>query len=38
VSIEKIKKQVEKLSPEEKQRLLSDILEKFKEEAFKNPG
>jgi hypothetical protein len=38
VSIEKIKKQIEKLSPDEEQQLLSDILEKFKEEVFKNPG
>lgn len=38
MSIEKIKKQIEKLSPDQKQQLLSDILEKFKEEVFKNPG
>ncbi len=38
MSIEKIKKQIEKLSPDQKQQLLSDMLEKFKEEVFKNPG
>jgi hypothetical protein len=38
VSVEKIKKAIEKLSPEEKQNLLSDVLEKFREEVFKNPG
>jgi hypothetical protein len=38
VSIEKIKKQIEKLSPDKKQQLLSDVLEKFREEVFKNPG
>lgn len=36
VSIKKIEKQIEKLSLEEKQRLLSDVLEKFREEALKN--
>jgi hypothetical protein len=38
VSIEKIKKQIEKLKPEEKQELLSDVLAKFREEVFENPG
>jgi hypothetical protein len=38
VTIKKIKKQIEKLSPEEKQQLLSESLEEFKHEVFKNPG
>jgi hypothetical protein len=38
VSVEKIKKQIEKLTPEEKQQLLSDVLAKFRDEVFKNPG
>jgi hypothetical protein len=38
VSIEKIKKQIEKLTREEKQQLLSDVLAKFREEVFRNPG
>ncbi len=38
MSIEKIKKQIEKLRPEEKQQLLSDVLAKFREEVFQNPG
>ncbi len=38
MTVEKIKKEIEKLSPEEKQQVLSDVLEKFKEEVFKNPG
>jgi TolB-like protein len=33
-----VKKAIDKLSPEEKQQLLSDVLEKFREEVFKNPG
>lgn len=38
MSIEKIKKQIEKLSSDEKQQLLSDVIAKFREEVFKNPG
>lgn len=38
MTVEKIKKEIEKLSSEEKQQVLSDVLEKFKEEVFKNPG
>jgi hypothetical protein len=38
VSIEKIKKQIEKLKPEEKQQLLTDVIARFREEVFKNPG
>lgn len=38
MSVEKIKKQIEKLTPEEKQQLLSDVLAKFRDEVFKNPG
>ncbi len=38
MSIEKIEKEIDKLSPEDKQRLLSDVLAKFREEVFKNPG
>ena len=38
MSIEKIKKQIEKLTPDEKQQLLSDVLAKFRDEVFKNPG
>ncbi len=38
MSVEKIKKQIEKLTPEEKQRLLSDVIAKFRDEVFKNPG
>ncbi len=37
MSIEKIKKQIEKLSSDEKQQLLSDVIAKFREEVFKNP-
>jgi len=37
VSIEKIKKQIEKLPPVEKQQLLSDVLVKFRKEVFKEP-
>ena len=38
MSIEKIKKQIEKLSSDEKQQLLSDVIARFREEVFKNPG
>lgn len=38
MSIEKIKKQIEKLKPEEKQQLLTDVIARFREEVFKNPG
>jgi hypothetical protein len=38
VSIEKIKKQIEKLTPEEKQHLLSDVIARFREEVFKSPA
>ena len=38
VSIEKIKKQIEKLTPGEKQQLLSDVIAKFREEVFKTPA
>jgi len=38
VSVEKIKKQIEKLTPEEKQRLLSDVIARFRDEVFQNPG
>ena len=37
VSIEKIKKQIEKLPLEEKQQLLSEVLAKFRKEVFKEP-
>ena len=37
VSIEKIKKQIGKLTLEEKQQLLSEVLAKFREEVFKEP-
>ena len=37
MSIEKIKKQIEKLPPVEKQQLLSDVLVKFRKEVFKEP-
>ncbi len=38
MSIEKIKKQIEKLKPEEKQQLLTDVIARFREEVFRNPG
>jgi hypothetical protein len=38
VSIETIKKQIEKLKPDEKQQLLSDVIARFREEVFTNPG
>ena len=38
MSIEKIKKQIEKLKPEEKQQLLTDVIARFREEVFENPG
>jgi len=38
VSVEKIKKQIEKLTTDEKQQLLSDVIAKFRDEVFKNPG
>jgi len=37
VSIEEIKKQIERLKPEEKQELLSDVIARFREEIFKEP-
>ena len=37
MSIEKIKRQIEELAPEEKQQLLSDVIAKFREEVFKEP-
>lgn len=38
MTIEKIKRQIAKLSPEDKQQLLSESLEEFKHEVFKSPG
>jgi hypothetical protein len=37
VSIEEIKKQIEKLDPREKQQLLSDVIANFRKEVFKGP-
>lgn len=38
MSIEKIKIQIEKLTPEEKQKLLTDVIAKFRQEVFTNPS
>jgi len=37
VTVEKIKREIEKLRPEEKQQLLSDVIARFRKEVFKEP-